>query len=102
MKVLKVLMRVDIYSGVNNFWFKQWVSTYCADVTHGLRLNTSKVIWIKILVYYKNYIDFVIFNVRQEFYVSMNLKNYNKDRDVKKASFSVYNLYCFQQMQHET
>lgn len=57
---------------------------------------------IKILVYYKNYIDFVIFIVRQEFYVSMNLKNYNKDRDVKKASFSVYNLYCFQQMQHET
>lgn len=57
---------------------------------------------IKILVYYKNYINFVIFNVRQEFYVSMNLKNYNKDRDVKKASFSVNNLHCFQQMQHET
>lgn len=57
---------------------------------------------IKILVYYKNYINFIIFNVRQEFYVSMNLKNYNKDRDVKKASFSVNNLHCFQQMQHET
>lgn len=46
-KVLKELTRVDIYS-VNNFWFKQWVITYCTNnVTHSLDINAPKVIWNK-------------------------------------------------------